>query len=71
MFLLDTNIVSELRNRHRAHPSVLSWAERVSRADLRLSVIAATALVHRLTVVTRNEKDFKPMGVPLLNPWRG
>ncbi|WP_395459009.1 type II toxin-antitoxin system VapC family toxin [Azospirillum melinis] len=33
------------------------------------SMIAATALVHRLTVVTRNTKDFEPMGVPLLNPW--
>lgn len=33
------------------------------------SVIAAIALVHRLTVVTRNVRDFEPMGVPLLNPW--
>jgi predicted nucleic acid-binding protein len=33
------------------------------------SMIAATALVHRLTVVTRNVRDFEPMGVPLLNPW--
>ncbi|MBL8551819.1 MAG: type II toxin-antitoxin system VapC family toxin [Hyphomonadaceae bacterium] len=31
--------------------------------------IAATALVHRLTVVTRNVADFEPMGVSLLNPW--
>ncbi|QCG94654.1 type II toxin-antitoxin system VapC family toxin [Azospirillum sp. TSA2s] len=33
------------------------------------SLIAATALVHRLTVVTRNVRDFEPMGVALLNPW--
>lgn len=33
------------------------------------SLIAATALVHGLTVVTRNVKDFEPMGVPILNPW--
>ncbi|WKW50432.1 type II toxin-antitoxin system VapC family toxin [Rhodomicrobium lacus] len=33
------------------------------------SLIAATALVHRLIVVTRNVRDFEPMGVPLLNPW--
>ena len=32
--------------------------------------IAATALVHGLTLVTRNEADFAPMGVPVLNPWR-
>ena len=32
-------------------------------------LIAATALRHRLTVVTRNEADFADTGVPLLNPW--
>jgi len=31
--------------------------------------IAATALVHGMTVVTRNTADFEPMGVLLLNPW--
>jgi predicted nucleic acid-binding protein len=31
--------------------------------------IAATALVHNFTVVTRNTRDFEPMGVKLLNPW--
>lgn len=34
------------------------------------SLIAATALVHGLTVVTRNESDFAPSGVPILNPWK-
>jgi toxin FitB len=33
------------------------------------ALIAATAQVHRLTVVTRNVVDFLPMGVSLLNPW--
>lgn len=33
------------------------------------SLIAATAHVHELTVVTRNTKDFQGCGVPLLNPW--
>lgn len=33
------------------------------------ALIAATALVHALTVVTRNVKDFEPTGVPLVNPW--
>jgi hypothetical protein len=33
------------------------------------ALIAATALVHRLTVVTRNIADFEPTGVALLNPW--
>ena len=31
--------------------------------------IAATALAHGMTVVTRNVNDFAPTGVPLLNPW--
>lgn len=31
--------------------------------------IAATALVHGMTVVTRNTADFLPTGVALLNPW--
>jgi hypothetical protein len=33
--------------------------------------IAATALVHGMTVVTRNIADFEPLGVDLVNPWGG
>ena len=33
------------------------------------ALIAATALVHGLTVATRNVHDFAPMGVPLFDPW--
>ena len=135
MFLLDTNVVSELRRRERTHPKVAAWADSVQAADLFLSaitileieagtlllarrdavqgavlrawidekvlpafagrilaidtlvaqrcaklhvpdpraerdvLIAATALVHRMCVVTRNVSDFQPMGVELLNPW--
>lgn len=135
MYLLDTNVVSELRRPARANPGLVTWASDVMPADLfisaitlfeiergaglvarkdpahgaalrgwidghilvvfrgrilpvdadvaqrcatlhiptprpdRDSMIAATALVHRLTVVTRNTKDFEPMGVALLNPW--
>jgi predicted nucleic acid-binding protein len=32
-------------------------------------VIAATAIHHDLTLVTRNVKDFSGLGVDLLNPW--
>jgi predicted nucleic acid-binding protein len=32
-------------------------------------IIAATALHHGLTVVTRNTADFERAGVPLRNPW--
>lgn len=137
MFLLDTNVVSELRKARagKADPHVAAWAqaipadrlflsvivvqeleigtllaerrnaaqgallrawldqhvlpsfadrilavdEAVARRSARLHVpdprpfrdglIAATALVHGMTVVTRNLADFIPTGVPLLNPW--
>jgi predicted nucleic acid-binding protein len=34
------------------------------------ALIAATALVHGLSVATRNVADFEGMGVGVLNPWR-
>lgn len=37
--------------------------------DLADALIAATAHVHRLTVVTRNVHDFETLGVRVLNPW--
>ncbi|QKE39813.2 type II toxin-antitoxin system VapC family toxin [Ferrovum myxofaciens] len=137
MFVLDTNVVSELRKVRlgKADTNVTAWTESVDAADLFVSVItimelelgvlsierkdatqgvmlrswleqhvlpefsgrtlpvdtvvaqrcarlhvpdkrgerdaliAATALVHGMTVVTRNVADFKPTGVPLINPW--
>ena len=33
------------------------------------ALIAATALVHGMTVVTRNVADFRNMGIPLVDPW--
>ena len=137
MFLLDTNVVSELRKVRagRADARVAAWADSVDAVDLYLSVIslqeleigvllaerrdpaqgavlrswldahvlpafdgrilvvddavarrsarlhvpnprplrdgliAATALVHGMTVVTRNVDDFAPTGVATLDPW--
>lgn len=136
MYLLDTNVVSELRKRPgRIDARVASWGATVSAGEQYLSVItlfevelgilllerkhaaqgkllrtwfdaallgvfaqrtleidqdvaqraaglhvpdprperdafiAATALVHGLTVATRNTADFEPMGVPIVNPW--
>ena len=37
-----------------------------SQADL---LIAATAIQHQLTLSTRNERDFKECGIPILNPF--
>jgi len=132
MYLLDTNVVSELR-KARPHSGVLAWISSVDDVDLHLSVvtlaeiqagveitreqdgakaaeierwldmvaasynvlamdaatfrvwaklmhrrsdtvyedamIAATATVHKLTVVTRNLADFESFGVQLLDPF--
>lgn len=136
MFLLDTNVISELRRPEKADSNVMAWANMVPAASFFLSaisileielgallsarkdaaqgavlrawiddqilprfegrilavdtavaqrcarlhvpdpraerdaLIAATAMVHGLTVVTRNVADFEPAGVALLNPWR-
>jgi toxin FitB len=129
MYLLDTNVVSELR-KPGPHGGVLAWLRSVDDKDLFLSavtvgeiqagieltrakaaaieawleqvaksynllvmdaatfrvwarlmhrrsdtlvedaMIAATASVHGLSVVTRNVAAFKPFGVPLLNPFK-
>ena len=57
------------------YPSTPRWrsaARNCSVPDprpLQDGLIAATALVHGMTVVTRNVADFEPTGVRLLNPW--
>ncbi|MCI0381209.1 MAG: hypothetical protein L0215_26795, partial [Gemmataceae bacterium] len=55
----------------------LRWAELLAdlrRARLAMSVkdslIAATALVHDLTLATRNSKDFKKAGVKVVDPFK-
>lgn len=44
----------------------MSWRSGHGGADL---LIAATALQHHLTVVTRNARHFEPLGVPVFNPF--
>lgn len=41
-----------------------------SRRSDRDALIAATALVHGMTVVTRNVADFEPTDVRIINPWQ-
>lgn len=54
----------------------LRWAELLVRLkssgrpmQVKDSMIAATALVHGLTIATRNRRDFAPAGVPLVDPF--
>jgi len=56
---IDTAVAQHCARLHVPHP----------RAD-RDALIAATALAHRMTVVTRNIADFEPMGVGAHNPWK-
>ena len=57
--------------------SAKRWGERVAALEQTGkkpaaidSLIAATALQHQLTLVTRNTVDFQYFGVQLLNPWQ-
>ncbi|MCW0000638.1 type II toxin-antitoxin system VapC family toxin [Pararhizobium sp. YC-54] len=52
---------------------VASVTGRLSTADKRPSadaMIAATALVHKLDIVTRNTAHFEPLGLSCVDPWR-
>ena len=41
------------------------------RRSERDALIAATALVHGMTIATRNVSDFEPTGIATFNPWQG
>ena len=70
---LDTLVLPEFNG--RIFPVDTTVARRCARLHVpdpraeRDALIAATALVHGMTVVTRNLADFALSGVPLLNPW--
>ena len=59
----------------RILPVDIAVAQRCARLHVpdpkpeRDALIAATALVHGMAVVTRNVQDFEPTGVEILNPW--
>ncbi len=70
---LDGHVVPEFAE--RALPIDAAVALRCARLHVpdrradRDALIAATAMIHGMTVVTRNVADFEATGVPLLNPW--
>lgn len=70
---LEHHVLPEFEDRTR--PVDTAVALRCARLHVpdkrseRDALIAATALVHSMTVVSRNKPDFEPTGVSLLNPW--
>ena len=55
MFLLDTNLVSELRRPHRTNPQVAAWADSVQPSDLFLSSITILELETGALRLTRRD----------------
>ncbi|MFP6557144.1 type II toxin-antitoxin system VapC family toxin [Paraburkholderia sp. B3] len=70
---LDQHVLPEFTG--RVLPVDTAVAQRCARLHVpdprseRDALIAATALVHGMTVVTRNVADFAATGVAILNPW--
>ena len=50
-------------------PIAHAWAHQRGRSRTVDGLLAATALVHGLTVVTRDTRPFERVGVPWLDPW--
>ena len=61
--VLIDSLDSQIGSKHCGCPAA---AERVNIAD---GQIAAIALVHRMSVATRDAGDFKATGVKIVNPW--
>ncbi|TAN15344.1 MAG: type II toxin-antitoxin system VapC family toxin [Chitinophagaceae bacterium] len=66
------NFITDARVIELEHPIKLRTAEvrKAYRLKLPDAIIAATAMVYDLTLVTRNTQDFKNVnGLELINPW--
>jgi toxin FitB len=57
MYILDTNVISELRKAKKTHPNVKKWAERVASASLYISVISVLELERGIILLNRRDKD--------------
>jgi predicted nucleic acid-binding protein len=56
MYLLDTNVLSELRRRDRTNPAVAAWADAVHPADLFLSAITILEIEAGTLMLQRRDK---------------
>ena len=65
-FRLDTSVLSEVIAARPAAGRAEAARRTMSLID---ALVAATAEVHDLTLVTRNIRDFEIWGGPVFNPW--
>lgn len=56
-FLLDTNIISELRKGDRANPSVLTWFDGLAEEEIYLSVLTIGEIRRGIESVRRRDPD--------------
>ena len=57
MYILDTNVISELRKARKTHPNVSKWAERLPSASLYISVISLLELEIGILLIGRRDKE--------------
>lgn len=56
-FLLDTNVVSELRKRDRADPNVVAWFDSNHESDFWLSVLVVGELRRGVELLRRRDQE--------------
>ena len=54
-FLLDTNIISKLRKRERAHRNVIAWVQQTSSADMGTSVVVLAEIRRGIALKRRSD----------------
>lgn len=57
MYILDTNVISELRKARKTHPNVRKWAQALPSASLYISVISLLELEIGILLVARRDKE--------------
>lgn len=55
-YLIDTNVISEFRKEHRAHPAVLRWIGRTAPEEHHTSVLVLGELRHGIELVRRHDE---------------
>jgi toxin FitB len=56
-YLLDTNVISELRKAGRAHPKVIAWAEAINSSDIGTSVVVLAEIRRGIELKRRKDDE--------------